>query len=187
MKSRIFGLLAITAFALLATESVQSQASARWWCPAAHAYYPQVTFCQIGTWEAVYPPPTSPPQVSQSPLPQAADQPVTGNAPTLNTPAQTTTDQVCELGDKVCGDQKFLALGGDPREIVEGDMAAHRFYQAIHCPPLDAMHPGRCDGVQDGPDVWQAVLQARQRLTDDVRAAHLRACRLGYALWFSCH
>jgi hypothetical protein len=43
-----------------------------------HAYYPQVTFCQIGTWEAVYPPPTSPPQVTQSPPPQVTEEPVTG-------------------------------------------------------------------------------------------------------------
>jgi hypothetical protein len=63
----------------LSHESAQSQVSLWWWCPAAHAYYPQVTFCQIGTWEAVYPPPTSPPQVSQSPPSRVTEKPVTGN------------------------------------------------------------------------------------------------------------
>jgi hypothetical protein len=52
-------------------EPAQAQTPLRWWCPAAHAYYPQVTVCQVGTWQAVYPPPT--PRVSQLPPP------VTGN------------------------------------------------------------------------------------------------------------
>jgi hypothetical protein len=92
----------------------------------------------------------------------------------------------CELGDKACADQKFLALGGDQREIDEDDLVNKRFMQATHCPPWDAMHPGRCDGMQDGPDIWRAVLQASQREVAELRAAHLHACQLGYALRGTC-
>lgn len=93
----------------------------------------------------------------------------------------------CELGDQVCADQQFLAHGGDPRELAEDRAATQRLRQASHCPPLDAMHPGRCDGMQDGPDVRRAVLQAQQRFTDELNAAHVHACQLGYALPGTCN
>ena len=79
-----------------------------------------------------------------------------------------------------------LAAGADPREIAEDELAKQHFKQAIHCPPWDAKHPGRCDGVQDGPEVWRAEQQASQRMTDEMRGAHLRACQLGYAMPGSC-
>lgn len=92
------------------------------------------------------------------------------------TPAHT-----CELADKPCLDRDYLARGGDLREIAEDDAATQRFRQAIHCSPWDATHPGRCDGVQDGPDVEQTKRRAEQNFTADLRAAHARACQLGYA------
>ena len=93
----------------------------------------------------------------------------------------------CEPGDKVCADQKFLALGGDPRETAEMDLANQRFRQAIHCPPNDATHPGRCDGTAFGSDEARNFNDAWKRLTDEQHAAHLHACQLGYALHGTCN
>jgi hypothetical protein len=99
----------------------------------------------------------------------------------------TIPAQACEFEDKACMDRAFLAAGGDPRELAEGNAAAQRFWQAVHCPPFDAAHPGRCDGQQDGPVVWRAWLQANQRYTTELRAAHEHACQLGYALPGTCN
>jgi hypothetical protein len=90
----------------------------------------------------------------------------------------------CELGDKVCADEKFLALGGDPRELAEMDLAAQRFKQVIHCPPLDIGHPGRCDRPDENP---AGYTYAEKRMHNENRAAHMHACQLGYALRGTCN
>jgi len=91
--------------------------------------------------------------------------------------------QACELGDKACADQKFLALGGDPRETAEMELASQHFKQAIHCPPLDVGHPGRCDRPDENPSGYS---YAAKRLQDELHAAHMHACQLGYALHGTC-
>lgn len=92
--------------------------------------------------------------------------------------------QACKLGDEVCADRKFLALGGDPREIAEMDRAGQRFNQAIHCAPLDLEHPGRCDRPDENPAGYSA---AEKRFRDDLLAAHMHACQLDYALPGTCN
>ncbi len=72
------------------------------------------------------------------------------------------------------------------RESAEMALVNQRFFQAVHCPPFDAQHPGRCDGMQDGPEIWQAATQAVRQEKVDLDAVHRRACQLGYAVPGSC-
>jgi hypothetical protein len=67
------------------------------------------------------------------------------------------------------------------RESAEMALVNQRFFQAVHCPPFDMPHPGRCDGMQDGPEIWQAASQAVRQQKVDLDAVHRRACQFGYA------
>jgi hypothetical protein len=96
-----------------------------------------------------------------------------------------TSARACEFGADPCVDRALLDAHNGDREAAEMDAITRRFNanNPLHCPPLDAMHPGRCDGMQDGPIIWGAAVRAQQRHLDELMALHARACRLGYAAY----
>jgi hypothetical protein len=156
----------------LSHEPAQAQESPRWWCPAAHAYYPQVTFCQIGTWEAVYPPPTSPSQVSQSPPPQVTEKPVIGNAQFR------------------CRDPNTNFVYERPEPCANRDEILSRFASSPAVPAQDVSNSGTEGETVEQDKIWNdriehgACTRLRDRRTDS--PADIAECNRDYAMTPMC-
>lgn len=69
-----------------------------WWCPAARAYYPQVQFCQIGTWVRVGPAAPVPPSAASTWPPPAGSSPPPPAAPLGSTATPTTRTTAATIG-----------------------------------------------------------------------------------------